>query len=372
MRKINSLQLMRGIAAILVLFFHVTFLFLTLNYNFFYGIFKQGDAGVDLFFVLSGFVIYYMHNKDIGISEKGREFFTKRFIRVYPIYWLILIFLVPIYFLVPLFGIEEIRNSGNLIKSILLIPQNIEYMPLGVAWTLSHEILFYLMFGLLIILKKRFSFPIVTTWISVTIILFILTSSFGFSVNYLFGFIFSPFNIEFLGGAIVAHLFLKNKLKYGLGFIALGILGFVISQFIQVDRVILYGIPSILLIYGMVSYEATKKIKFPILFTFLGDASYSIYLTHYPLLSAINKVFLKIHFYNTVGYFIATSLIVICTVAVGCLCHLLLEKPLIKTVKRFKIAYSYHRLFRSLYRKKDGYQSSKFEYHHHKMKQYKG
>ncbi|WP_339266750.1 acyltransferase [Paenibacillus sp. FSL R5-0470] len=338
--RLNSLQSMRGIAALTVLFFHATLLFSTLDYDFFNGVFQQGYAGVDLFFVISGFVIYYIHKIDIGVSKKGKAFFVKRFLRVYPIYWLILVFLIPVYFLIPSFGDEETRNVGNLIKSVLLIPQPPEHMPLTVAWTLSHEILFYLMFGSLIILKKRASYPIIIAWLFATLILFLVDFADGVSFNYWLDFLFNAFNLEFLGGLFAAHLILNNKNKYGMYFIIIGLVYFILSWgndyygFLRINRVISYGIPSFLLIYGMVSYEVLKKIRIPKVFVFLGDASYSIYLIHYPLLSVLNKIFLKLNIYTTLGYLAATLLVILLTIIISCVFHTIIEKPLLNVLNR--------------------------------------
>src|SRR5215203_3752953 len=88
-RSIESLQVIRGFAALLVLLFHVT-LNLKANYsvNFLNGFFEFGNSGVEIFFVLSGFIISYTSSQLIGTGEP-KKYVIKRLARVYPIYWIV-------------------------------------------------------------------------------------------------------------------------------------------------------------------------------------------------------------------------------------------------------------------------------------------
>ena len=91
-RKLALIQLFRGLASIVVLLYHSSTLYATnLNYAILDNTFKFGKAGVDFFFVLSGLIIYTVHKKDVGIKRNFVYFISKRFIRIYPLYWLLLI-----------------------------------------------------------------------------------------------------------------------------------------------------------------------------------------------------------------------------------------------------------------------------------------
>lgn len=181
-KKMYLIQICRGFAAILVLLFHLTELFHTrTNYNYLGGIFNQGNSGVDFFFVLSGFIIFYIHYKDIGDPERLKPFLIKRFIRVYPIYWAVLLLIIPIYFFIPLFGDDSIRNSISVLRAFTLIPFTKGPAPfLVVAWSMSYEVLFYLLFSILISFKRRTSYIVMFTWA-------VLTFLFVFQVPYAFG-----------------------------------------------------------------------------------------------------------------------------------------------------------------------------------------
>src|SRR5579864_9480491 len=101
-RTLQSVRAFRGAAALLVLFFHAssvsTFF---LHSDFWSWLFFFGYSGVDFFFVLSGFIIFLTHRADIGRSERLNAYLTKRFIRIYPVYWTVALVLVPVYFGTP-------------------------------------------------------------------------------------------------------------------------------------------------------------------------------------------------------------------------------------------------------------------------------
>src|SRR5690349_9010218 len=101
-RKLNSLQICRGLAALLVLLFHATFMSQTyLDYRPLDGVFRFGYSGVDFFFVLSGFIIFWAHHGELGHPTALRPYVRRRFVRIYPLYWIVAILLTPIYFGLP-------------------------------------------------------------------------------------------------------------------------------------------------------------------------------------------------------------------------------------------------------------------------------
>ncbi|MEH7107501.1 acyltransferase family protein, partial [Bacillus sp. JJ1764] len=278
----------------------------------------------------------YVHKKDIGESARVKLFIKKRVIRVYPIYWVVLVCLVPVYFIIPSFGSQQVLDPYNLIESFFLIPQPEGNLPLNVAWSLSYEILFYCMFCLLIFLDRKIAFPIMFSWIGITVVHFCIQIIYGTSNNYWINFLFNPFILEFFSGVFIAYIILKNYTKNGLFFLTLGVLGVFISwinknnNFIDFHRVIEYGLPFVLIIYGLVSYEIEKSSKPPKLLVYFGDASYSIYLIHYPMLSVVNKIFLSANLYSTMGSVLGASVMIVITIIVGCVFHTVIEKPLLK------------------------------------------
>src|SRR5260221_9879970 len=102
---LNSLQACRAVAAILAVLFHASVGIFALDKYFghkpFGPVFDFGFAGVDFFFVLSGFIMMHIHAADIGQPRALRAYLWKRFTRIYPAYWAVLIVLTPVFFLVP-------------------------------------------------------------------------------------------------------------------------------------------------------------------------------------------------------------------------------------------------------------------------------
>lgn len=145
-----GLQLGRALAALLVVLFHAELLF-----EHYFGAapfgrpFALGHAGVDFFFVLSGFILMWVHGRDIGPPGQLAPFARRRLRRVMLPYWVVLALILPVYWLVPGFGQGFEREPTAILAAITLFPDPRGYT-LAVAWTLTHELIFYALFGLLI------------------------------------------------------------------------------------------------------------------------------------------------------------------------------------------------------------------------------
>lgn len=150
---LNGLQGGRAVAAIMVAIFHANVFLLPTG---FYGgqtagaVFNFGYAGVEFFFVLSGFIMLLVHRRDFGHAEQAGAFLKKRVLRIYPIYWLVLLFLLAIYFASPGRGPDHAREPMAIVTSFLLWP-TVQGPIMQVAWTLQHEMLFYLVFAVMIL-----------------------------------------------------------------------------------------------------------------------------------------------------------------------------------------------------------------------------
>jgi peptidoglycan/LPS O-acetylase OafA/YrhL len=342
--QLNLLQAFRGLAALLIVLYHATGLAINkFNQSYLLDFFIFGNSGVDFFFVLSGFMIFYAHIADIGNKNKFILFLKKRFIRIYPLYWLVTFIVLPVYFFVPSLGQGYERNIGVIIKSLLLYPQTANMPIVSVGWTLTYEVFFYLLFSLLIVLKIRFWLPIIAIWILGTIISFIHNFVSGQNqAIYLFH-IFSSYNLEFIGGCIAALFVYKFKSKFSIKYL-IGLLIASLALFIngkyfipglpQEAHVIIYGIPSLLIIVTSALLEINKTINIPKIFTSLGEASYSIYLAHYACLSMLVKAALigKLNAWISLNFLM--SLIVLITIFLGCMFNFYIEKPLLTYLRQ--------------------------------------
>jgi len=293
--KLTLIQAGRGLAALLVVLFHVTELSHSkLGVTFLGDRFAFGGAGIDFFFVLSGFIICYVHRGDWGQPAKLRTFLIKRFARIYPLYWLVTLAVLPVYFWSPAFGFGHERQLDVIVKSLLLIPQS--HFPIViVGWTLSHEVFFYLMFSVLIALPWRRSRVIVGLWLAASLGLFGLERLSWVEPGLWLGFILSRHNLEFALGCGAALWVLREPVPRAEGVLLAGLVMFGLAATadhagsLGVSDVVAYGLPSGLIVLGAASCDRYRPRPVPKFFEQLGDASYSLYLVHYAGLSVLLK-----------------------------------------------------------------------------------
>ncbi|HEY9803818.1 MAG TPA: acyltransferase [Leptolyngbyaceae cyanobacterium] len=349
-KRLYTLQLLRGLAAVLVVVAHCDLIF-GQNYGtgFFFRYFTFGGSGVDFFFVLSGFIMIYVHKDEIGQSQKLFPFLFRRFTRIYPIYWVFLTLKLLASFLFSYDQDSTNRNLIEFIKAFTLFPQDREILSnsfLGVSWTLSHEILFYIVFALLIVFPARIAYSLISIWF-----LGVLANFVGImqlpKESIVLNFVFSPYNIEFAMGCLAAYLFLKYKIKWGMVLLSIGAFLYTLSainyyhKIVNFSPVITFGIPSVLLLLGFAYVEVTKNIQVPKLLVYLGDASYSIYLAHGFAINNLSKIVQRIYPNVTENIFLLsiTGIVVaLLSIVFGCLVFSLIEKPLIFSFKPKKIA----------------------------------
>lgn len=341
-KKIDALQAMRAFAAILVMFFHGTAIIgRELNYNFANGFFYIGFVGVDVFFVLSGFIIFYTSKPT---SFNIPEFFKKRFIRIYPIYWIVISGLILQYFISPTPDKAFKGDPEVILASATLFPH--EVLIVGVAWTLTYEVIFYLMFGLTFAISRKFFFRSFACWsVIIVICYFFNIKSQFFAINALI----NPIILEFGFGCLIAYLYQNIKyFNYWKWAVAIG--GILLAADIVViyfalkndpaafsagiHRVYLFGIPSTILIFGLLYFD---KPVYKLL-VMLGDASYSVYLIHGTVISTTAQILAKIHLKNIVNNMGGAILIFAFTLAVGRVFYLLVEKPLVRFLRPTKEA----------------------------------
>lgn len=339
-RSLQSIQLIRGVACLLVVLLHITINGQLINGKSIFGnLFSFGGSGVDIFFVLSGFIITYTNYNKIGKTHEALVFIKRRLNRIFPIYWIVIsVFLVFQNLLPTFYKTPFVLQAQNLFYTYLLLPGHV--MVNGVSWSLTNELYFYLLFVFCILFKwKRTSFILMIIYL---IVLFL--SSFGafhFSEsNYWIAVLFSPMNIEFILGVIIALVYFKINKKLARPILCLGVLLFSIAIYFQnqnvylfnssINRVLYFGFPAALIILGAVVLEHFRKINISIIFLNLGDASYSIYLFHLPIVVAFLKL---LNHYNIVSEIIIYCLIVVLVIIIylaGVIIYKNIETPLLK------------------------------------------
>ncbi len=261
-----------------------------------------GFAGVDLFFVISGFIIYASNNNQSGWHQ-GTQFISLRAARIFLGYW-------PFFFMA--WGMLYCLSAGklekiNLLSSFFLMPDKIYATLINVTWSLSYELYFYGLFFVLFFVENRLR---IILCMAAAIIAFNIFASYalqaytwkGFNnISDTARFITSPWLLEFFAGCIVAHLIFKGiktgawlAVIAGLALFALGywlnatVMDGKIAKFFNYHyRMSIFGGGSALLIYGLVNLEKRGMVIFPRFSALLGGASYSLYLCHTIILDAI-------------------------------------------------------------------------------------
>lgn len=194
-----------------------------------------------------------------------------------------------------------------------------------VAWTLFHEVIFYLMF-ILLIYNRSFGFIALAAWF------FICFLNIGmpevhyaiYPINLLFGFGIVAFFIVESGKRTVSGVTLGMAL-----FFAVAVEDMYGKTLDPTSLSFCYGIASVLFLLGAISAERQGGFRPLPGLPLLGEASYSLYLIHYPLLSLLAKVFMAISVLRTLPDFIAFGLLTMICIAAAVAFHLWVEKPVL-------------------------------------------
>jgi exopolysaccharide production protein ExoZ len=289
-----------------------------------YGV-QYGGNGVDLFFVISGFIIYYSIYRTKPTSG---EFFWRRIERIVPLYFFVMIAVIVLAFLFPVaFDTPGWFTLRHVLKSFGFISFTDGLMPIVyVGWSLEYEMFFYLCFAALLAFRREASGTVVTIFSVLTIAGQVpgVSDALG---NY--AFFVNPIIMEFAFGVLVGELFVKGRAGPAESAAAAG----AVATLLVTDpgnRAIIFGITSAVLV-GAGAYFSHKLSKpSPVLLILArgGDASYSIYLAQ------VNTVSLVCMYTASLAPDISVMGLVtvatLCGVLNGLLLHALVERPLLR------------------------------------------
>jgi len=331
---IQNIQALRGVAVLLVVFLHIMGMELTYSQNDLVipNFFELGNSGVDLFFVISGFVMVAVTREAYQRTKKVQQFLYHRITRIYPLYWFYSSLVLSVYIIQPASINTDHGNFVNIIYSYLLLPQDHNTL-VPVGWTLVHEMYFYFAFTLLLLLPKKKFFFWLIIWGCCVIIANINSNGIN---NHFFIIYTHPLTLEFIGGCLVAVMYYSQPMIGKAVFVALlsfslWILGYCFYQELVVafgewTRTLAYGLPAMVAVYAGLLFEKREGIILPRWLRNTGDASYSIYLSHILVITVIGKVWAT---FATKGYMDNLIVIFVTTAAVfiiGFLSYYLVEK----------------------------------------------
>jgi peptidoglycan/LPS O-acetylase OafA/YrhL len=277
-RKLAGIDASRGIAASLVVLYHsARHLDKIFHAPALKHIFQFGHCAIDFFFVISGFIILFVHYRDINRPGRVTHYFNRRAMRVLPNYWVALALTV----IVNLAGHRAAPSGVDLAWSVSLLP-NQHPIILDTAWTLQYEALFYLYFAVLIVSR---SVGLLASLLWVTLMCLGLMTQVNF--DWLPGPFWGAYSLEFFAGMAVAytlrnHTIAHPKLIFLTGLFAMGLMCAledldVLDGYASSAR-LAYGLPAALIVLGLAQLDRQGRVRVPYILQKLGSASYSIYL----------------------------------------------------------------------------------------------
>ena len=316
------MQAIRGLAAIAVVLYHLNAWVLPhrLHLPGLWSGFDMGYAGVEVFFVLSGFLMARVHGRDIGRPDRLGPFVAKRAVRILPFFWVVLAGEI----LLDLLATGQVPSARSILSSALLWPA-FDRQIIVVAWSLSFEVMFYAGFAVAI-LSRPVGLALAGAWCAACLAT-LPSGRAGVEAVWL-----SPYNLLFAMGILAAlprpgpRGALVCVIVGGVLFLATGL-----SEAVwQVDwpkslRTLSFGIGAAALILGVTALETggARPGRAPL--SLVGDASYAIYLLHMPALALMIRLVPAGHLPLPLTF----GLLFCGALLAGIAGHLLIERPVL-------------------------------------------
>jgi exopolysaccharide production protein ExoZ len=316
---ITSIQYLRAIAAISVLCFHVSEA---------YGLeFKIGAAGVDIFFVLSGFIMWVTtETRPVG----PQEFMLRRLIRIVPLYWIATAATIVVAMLKPQFFFNLDLSIWNLIGSLFFLPVMKDEALRPVVeqgWTLSYEMFFYLIFAISLRLPELGRF-----WFLMAALVTVVVAHYLLPFSYVRIFT-EPIILEFAAGIVIGRLWKQGfrlSFRVAVGLMIAGLVLLLARDLMaHFDRVVRWGVPAVLLLLGAVFAERERGAPKLAFLQFLGEASYSIYIWHVLTGVMVTALLLRVG----VPHAAQPWLVALGSLAFAIVCYLYIERPMLRKMR---------------------------------------
>lgn len=253
-----------------------------------------GSSGVDLFFIISGFIM-----ASLTRETSWKDFITARVTRIYPPYWFYTTIVLILWLVAPGMVNNSYDHAPSMWRSYLLFPDTTNPL-LAVGWTLVHEMYFYIVFTIILFARVRLM-PALAAWSATVIIFSFLLPNINRETQPVLYVLFNPLTMEFIAGAVIGLAIKSGISKHGWWALGVGAGLFLFNciasnetaSLIDVadwHHIFAFGPPFALIVYGAAACEK-RGWQPPQSIVALGNASYSTYLSHVLVLSAIGHVF---------------------------------------------------------------------------------
>lgn len=328
--QLSNIQYLRGLAALMVVVSHsMTHFDLTQDLI----LRKLGTFGVDIFFVISGFIMVYSTSAK---SISPLTFIKRRVERVAPLYWIFTTLLISMVLISPETFSTVKLEVWNVVSSYLFIPSEStsstfsgSFKPvLYVGWTLNYEMFFYLIFAFSLFLPAQRQLLCIFMIMSGLVSIGIFTNSSGF-----FEFYSDPILLEFCVGVFLGKAYLSGKIKVSnkaLFPLAFAVFFFFLMCEFGWHRILYSGIPASIVVFSALSLpNFTGRLNSAL--CLIGDASYSIYLSHFFTIGTLSALRGGLGYYANTSFSNAVlfiSINVIASALVGIIIYLFLEKKI--------------------------------------------
>jgi peptidoglycan/LPS O-acetylase OafA/YrhL len=325
--RLAWIEAFRGFAASAVVLYHVARHF-DANYGMplWRAAFQFGHAGVDLFFVISGFVILFVHWEDIGRPERIRRYAGRRLTRILPIYWVALAMTIA-----WRAASAHVVSRSDLAWAILPLPIFADPV-LGVAWTLQYELVFYVVFGLMI-LNRSAGVAMLAAWLALVLFEAVRGGEIALPDAY-----WQAYNLEFFAGMAAAYCLRTFRLERHKVVLAAGVILFLLAavaeDFGRIDGYgrlarVAYGVPAALIVFGGAEASRRGSGRVPAVLAAIGAASYSIYLFQFIAIGMSWQVWRAAGLDKTVPPPIGMAVFCVAAIGAGVAISRLVEYPLL-------------------------------------------
>ncbi len=336
--RLDGVQAARGAAAVFVLLYHGGRMLSLPQYVGWIplgDVFEFGHAGVDFFFVLSGFIITYVHRADLGRPERLPHYAWRRLSRIVPMYWVVSA-------LALLLAVDSLAKAAQLapthvLASFLFLPQGREPL-LGVGWTLEHEMLFYVAFGIAVVWRRLGLLLAVIAgllalagpWLPRSIVLDYLACS---------------YHVHFLLGILVALLVERGPVPAPRTIALAGAAAFLLAGAAEDTGLLAhagyasqacFGLASAAVLTGLVAAERRGMLRVAPALVVVGAASYSIYLIHAIAIGVTSHALATAGIMKLLPGWGAMVLGVSAGLGAGLLLYQYVERPLTVALQRLK------------------------------------
>ena len=262
-----------------------------------------GPSGVDIFFVISGFVMWVT---TAGGRATFYSFMIHRITRIVPLYWVITVFISAIAAIAPTSLSSTKFDLAHLAASLLFIPWPNPgyhgYFPVVIpGWTLNYEMMFYVIFAASLFLPRRWSLPAIAAILCGLVLAGLLLAGSERVEDGLAKFYTNPIILQFLAGVVIGAAYTANvpgnlivaaEMFIGISLIA------ALSLISHLPGIITLGGPAMLIVCGLVFIERRFRVREIKALHVLGDASYSLYLTHIITLPVVAKLWVAAQFHT--------------------------------------------------------------------------